>query len=97
MHRPRQRGPNPACGKSSRNSNSAGAFLSPLHLRRTGHFHKSQYQSQLSQIHIRKLIIVSRSVIWPINCGRIAPNCIVNAKGYAEAAILHCTQLSAMA
>lgn len=82
-------GPKPACGKSSRNSSSARAFLSLFHLCRTGHFHKSQHQSQLSQIHIRKLIRVSGSVFWPINCRRIAPNCIVNAKGYAEATILH--------
>lgn len=59
-----------------------------------GHFHKSRYQSELSQIYIRKPVIVTGSAIWPINCRRIASNCIVNGKSYAEATVLHWTQLS---
>lgn len=53
------------------------------------HFPKPQYQSELSQIYIRKPIIITGSVTWPINCRRIAFNCTVNGKRYADATVLH--------
>lgn len=86
VYRPRNSGPKPtAAERATQLVLFCPSCISAEH----GHFHKSQYQSVLSQIYIRKPIIITGSVIWPISCRRITSNCIVNGKVYAEATVLH--------